>query len=390
MPLPRFTSTATCPTRPGPRPASSPSSSERVHRGGADLSAPRRASWSTTTPSTSASAAFDAEPDRILGLLTRRDVDSASDRTAHDRLVPHDAARPTSRSRSGGVKQRTGPLQRRQRRRELDVVWDVVARDGDRLVRRSSASPIRSLASAEQRRRTLGLRITRTVARLHETADRPLSPRGAVATCHRRRAVAGGAAARQASGSSWRRTCSGQVNTKPAQPGNPLLADARSRWHVRPRPPKTTPSLSRWRSPAPINPDFGQVEADPAEVNLSAFETFFNERRPFFVEGSGAYEFECDDCSIFYSRRIRRPPRGAPDTRGGFVVLSGPVHHPRRGKLTGRLGGFSVGTLAAITQEEEARARLWRHARGESRWSRRRSIPCRACGASSPTSRRSA
>src|SRR5206468_1990858 len=66
---------------------------------------------------------------------------------------------------------------------------------------------------------------------------------------------------------------------------------------------------------ATINPDFGQVEVDPAVVNLSAFETFFPERRPFFIEGSGTFGFggfSCFFCSnvsslsLFYSRRIGR------------------------------------------------------------------------------------
>jgi hypothetical protein len=54
-----------------------------------------------------------------------------------------------------------------------------------------------------------------------------------------------------------------------------------------------------------LNPDFGQVEADPAVVNLGAFETFFEERRPFFVEGSGNFSFN----NLFYSRRIGRAPQ---------------------------------------------------------------------------------
>ena len=45
---------------------------------------------------------------------------------------------------------------------------------------------------------------------------------------------------------------------------------------------------------ATVNPDFGQVEADPSELNLSAFETFFRERRPFFVEGKGLFTFNCE------------------------------------------------------------------------------------------------
>ena len=66
-----------------------------------------------------------------------------------------------------------------------------------------------------------------------------------------------------------------------------------------------------------MNPDFGQVEADPAVLNLTAFETFLAEQRPFFVEGTGLYQFQLNcyivvDCStnegLFYSRRIGRSP----------------------------------------------------------------------------------
>ena len=85
-----------------------------------------------------------------------------------------------------------------------------------------------------------------------------------------------------------------------------------------------------------VNPDFGQVEADPAVVNLSAFETFFAERRPFFVEGSGIFRFDtdCNDgsCSgLFYSRRIGRAPRGEPDVPdGGYASAPDADDDPRR------------------------------------------------------------
>ena len=72
---------------------------------------------------------------------------------------------------------------------------------------------------------------------------------------------------------------------------------------------------------ATVNPDFGQVEADPAVLNLSAFETFFAERRPFFVEGTGLYQFQlncnivnCNNEGLFYSRRIGRSPQLAIST----------------------------------------------------------------------------
>jgi hypothetical protein len=101
---------------------------------------------------------------------------------------------------------------------------------------------------------------------------------------------------------------------------------------------------------ATVNPDFGQVEADPAEVNLSAFETIFSERRPFFVEGNqllgGAGQF-------FYSRRIGARPRGP--ANGDYVDYPSASTILGAAKLTGRLAsGTSIGALAAVTAEEKA------------------------------------
>lgn len=104
---------------------------------------------------------------------------------------------------------------------------------------------------------------------------------------------------------------------------------------------------------AAVNPDFGQVEADPAEVNLSAFETFFDERRPFFTAGQD--NFEGNGPSFFYSRRIGASPHGQAD--GDFVDTPRTTTILGAAKLTGRLqSGLTVGALAAITDEEQARA----------------------------------
>ena len=68
-----------------------------------------------------------------------------------------------------------------------------------------------------------------------------------------------------------------------------------------------------------INPDFGQVEADPSQVNLTAFELFFEERRPFFIEGNNILNFPTspfNSNNLFYSRRIGRPPQGEVNTDG--------------------------------------------------------------------------
>ncbi|HEX9704802.1 MAG TPA: DUF5916 domain-containing protein [Gemmatimonadales bacterium] len=98
---------------------------------------------------------------------------------------------------------------------------------------------------------------------------------------------------------------------------------------------------------ATFNPDFGQVEADPAEVNLTAFETFFSERRPFFVEGADLFGGR----GTFYSRRIGAPPAlgGGGDyaeSRDNTTILGA-------AKVTGRLpSGLALGALSAVTARE--------------------------------------
>ncbi len=111
---------------------------------------------------------------------------------------------------------------------------------------------------------------------------------------------------------------------------------------------------------ATANPDFGQVEADPAVVNLDAFETFFPERRPFFVEGSGTFRFnmDCNDgnCTgMFYSRRIGRAPQGSPEVADDeYSKQPDSATIIGAAKLTGRLAGFSLGALTAVTAREDA------------------------------------
>lgn len=117
---------------------------------------------------------------------------------------------------------------------------------------------------------------------------------------------------------------------------------------------------------ATVNPDFGQVEVDPATINLSAYETYYDEKRPFFVAGSDAFNFgnfSCNFCSnvsnlgLFYSRRIGRVPQ-LNGYVGGLAQYDGlPDKTTILGatKITGRTaGGFTVGMLDAVTNRESA------------------------------------
>lgn len=126
---------------------------------------------------------------------------------------------------------------------------------------------------------------------------------------------------------------------------------------------------------ATVRPDFGQVEADPSQVNLTSFETYFTEQRPFFVERVDAFSFNSgagigipltaganalSSESPFYSRRIGRPPHGATIPTGareldapGFTDILGAA------KLVGRTAnGWTAGVLAAQTATERATIEL--------------------------------
>lgn len=115
---------------------------------------------------------------------------------------------------------------------------------------------------------------------------------------------------------------------------------------------------------ATINPDFGQVEVDPAVVNLSAFETFFPERRPFFVEGSGTFGFGGFNCffcsnvsslSLFYTRRIGRAPQGSSPAGTEYTDRPDASTILGAAKVTGRTrNGFTIGVLNALTAREHA------------------------------------
>ncbi|HEV7836956.1 MAG TPA: DUF5916 domain-containing protein [Gemmatimonadaceae bacterium] len=111
---------------------------------------------------------------------------------------------------------------------------------------------------------------------------------------------------------------------------------------------------------ATVNPDFGQVEVDPAVVNLSAYETFFPEKRPFFVEGASIFNIgsiqggpSYGSQQIFYSRRIGRSPQRFPS--GVYVDAPDATTILGAGKLTGKVGAWTVGILNALTAEEKAR-----------------------------------
>lgn len=106
---------------------------------------------------------------------------------------------------------------------------------------------------------------------------------------------------------------------------------------------------------ATLNPDFGQVEQDPAVLNLSVFETFFPEQRPFFLEDSRTFVPPYGLFQLFHSRRIGRTPGRLPLAAGDQLVRR-PSDTTILGatKLTGKGSGWTYGVLTALTAREYA------------------------------------
>jgi hypothetical protein len=117
---------------------------------------------------------------------------------------------------------------------------------------------------------------------------------------------------------------------------------------------------------ATVNPDFGQVEVDPAVINLSAYETYYDEKRPFFIEGSSIFDNFGEggvegsprlgwiNPTFFYSRRIGRVPQ-ADVTHDGYINFPDRTSILGAFKLTGKVGkGWNIGAISVLTEKEYA------------------------------------
>jgi hypothetical protein len=300
---------------------------------------------------------FDPHPDSIMRALTRRDVRGPSDQiklmidSYHDRRSGYEFA-----VNPDGVKRDYSMSNDGNEDGSWNGIWDVATQIDSLGWTAEFRIPLSQLRYARAAENTFGFGIWRDIERYAERTSWPLyNP--------------------QRSG------LSSQLGTLEGLRG--LTADrrfevipyvvTRNVQRVRPGPEYgrrsemsvggdlkvgLTPNITL---DATINPDFGQVEADPSVVNLTAFETFFSERRPFFMEGTGLYRFQLNcyivvDCNtnegLFYSRRIGR----APALRGVYGDVDTPTSTTIAAatKLTGRTArGLAFGILDAVTTEVE-------------------------------------
>ena len=298
---------------------------------------------------------FDPHPDSIMHALTRRDVRGPSDQikllidSYNDRRSGFEFA-----VNPDGVKRDYAMSNDSDEDESWNGVWDVATAVDSLGWVAEFRIPLSQLRYAPAEGHTFGFGIWRDVERNRERSSWPLwSPtrNGISSQLGRLTGLAGITSDRRLEVTPYVVTRNVQRTPSPGAYGRGQQLSLGGDLKL-----GITPNVTL---DATVNPDFGQVEADPAVVNLTAFETFFSERRPFFVEGTGLYRFELNcyivvDCStnegLFYSRRIGRSPARRNVYGDATTASSTPI--AAAAKLTGRTpGGLSFGFLEAVTPE---------------------------------------
>jgi hypothetical protein len=297
--------------------------------------------------------AYDPHPDSIVGLLARRDVQTPSDMISifidsyHDRRTGYEFdVNPV------GVKTDYAIYQDGNEDPAWDGIWDVATTVDSLGWTAEFRFPLSQLRYPVALSDTFGFTVARMVERTTEQSSWPLyrvSQPGLASQLGELTGLEGLASPKRAEIIPYFVTKNVSV---PSGVGFDRSQRVAFGTDLR------VAVASNLTLTATVNPDFGQVEADPAVLNLSAFETFFPEQRPFFVEGNGLFQFSvncsdvnCNNEELFYSRRIGRSPQlgylyGDANSATASNILGA-------GKLTGRLGGgLNIGVIDAVTERQ--------------------------------------
>ena len=294
--------------------------------------------------------AFDPRPDSIRAYLSRRDVRTASDQikllidSYHDRRSGYEFA-----VNPAGVKRDYSMSADGNEDDSWDGVWDVATRIDDKGWTAEFRIPLGQMRFAPADTQTFGFGVWRDIARSNVRVGWPVYRRSKTGLVSQLGEVTGIDGIRTPR----------RLEIKPYTVAKDLTSNHFDGSAGRSQ--QLTGGVdvkygltSNLTIDATVNPDFGQVEADPSVLNLTAFEQFYQERRPFFVEGAGIFSFDlnCNDgnCSgLFYSRRIGRSPQ-----LGGLYGDAGTKRNTNitgAAKLTGRLAnGLSIGLIEAATE----------------------------------------
>jgi hypothetical protein len=311
--------------------------------------------------------AYDSHPDSIVGQLARRDADVYSD-WVH---VGFDSYRDRRTAYVFGVNPRgvKGDMfvyDDGQDDNNWNAVWDAAVQVDSLGWTAEFRIPFSQLRynvkeSRENAKYVWGFNVRREVARTREESYwAPILPdvRGLVSRFGELRGLAGLTTPERLEVQPY---TMGSITRAPHQNGDPFYRtnDPLGRVGADVKYAIT----SNFTLNATLNPDFGQVEADPSQVNLTAYETFLPEQRPFFMEGADIFRFglgagdgDFGSESLFYSRRVGRRPQGSVPISAVFSDAPESSTILGAAKLTGKTSnGWSVGVLNAVTGREEAR-----------------------------------
>ncbi|HLB35277.1 MAG TPA: DUF5916 domain-containing protein [Gemmatimonadales bacterium] len=327
---------------------------------------------------------FDSAPDRIVGRLVRRDqriisdyfnlfIDSYYDRRSAFEFSfnPSGARRDVFIYDDGGGRDESWDPVYQWATRVDSLGWVVELR-----------IPFSQLRYPPGDSLVFGLRVRRSLVRRREENSWPFFPRDQVGEVSHFGRLVGLVGLRRPRRLELLPYTAGSASFEPVEDGNPFATGRRST--LRGGTDLKLGLTSGLTLDLTANPDFGQVEADPAVVNLSAFESFFPEKRPFFVEGGNLFRFQLEAPGVarggdmggggggpgggggggfggfgeglVYTRRIGRSPQVSPDAGDGeYVDRVQQTTILGAGKVTGQLpGGWGLGLMQAVTAREEA------------------------------------
>lgn len=302
---------------------------------------------------------YDSEPGKIIRRLSRRDRLPEADRFAiyidsyHDHLTAFVFAGTASGVQSDGILSQDGRI--------YDVQWDAVWQFAAQTVKDGWSGefeiPFSMLRFNWEEEMVWGINFRRFIARKREMSEWVLVPRSVSGSISSMGHLSG----------------LKSVNPPPRLEIIPYALSG-AEFEAQPSPFRTRRDFKantgfdlklglsqNFTLSAAINPDFGQVEVDQAVINLTAFETHYPEKRPFFLEGKEIFSFgsgfEERPLRLFYSRRIGQRPTLAFAPPADYAFVENPQSTTILGavKLSGRSeGGLTVGGLAALTDREFA------------------------------------
>jgi hypothetical protein len=312
--------------------------------------------------------AYDASR-RIVGRLARRDQRIASDyfnlfidsygdrRTAYEFAVnPSGARRDVFIYDDGGGRDDS-----------WDPVYDWATKVDSLGWTVEMRIPFSQLRFPQRDSLRFGIRVRRAINRRNEEANWPFFPRDQAGEVSRYGDLVGLVDVPSPRRFELLPYTAGAATFAPAVPDNPFQATGRSS-EARVGGDIKVGVTSGITLDLTVNPDFGQVEADPAVVNLTAFETFLPEKRPFFIEGTNLFQFGLQPAQggefgqrfggeegLVYTRRVGRAPQVAPDAQGGYADDVTQTTILGAAKMSGQLGrGWSLGLLQSVTSKEYA------------------------------------